>query len=313
MTKLERLIFLSAPLRFVYRTADKIFLPGFEGFSLFQIGKFFFSSLRDSHLNVRVAAVTYNFLMAIPPTMLFLFSLVPYLPLKDVQQTILQTIRTVAPNQNMYDNISGIVVDFMNTQHRDVLSFGILLTLFFSSNGMMGLMRNFDRSLSVYKKRTGLQRRWTAIKLTVLLICVALTSLAVLIVQSELLNAEVLKIFGNIIAVKLLSFFIFVLIIFSAISIIYTYGPSLSHRFKFFSAGSVFATILSVLTTTVFFFLVNNILNYNKVYGSIGSLIAFMVWLWLNTLVILLGYELNVSILLGKISRTENEVPRKVE
>lgn len=313
MTKLERLIFLSAPLRFIYRTADKIFLPGFEGFSLFQIGKFFFSSLRDSQLNVRVAAVTYNFLMAIPPTMLFLFSLVPYLPLKDVQQIILQTIRTVAPNQSMYDNISGVVIDFMNTQHRDVLSFGILLTLFFSSNGMMGLMRNFDRSLSVYKKRTGLQRRWTAIKLTVLLICVAITSLAVLIVQTELLNAEVLKIFGNIIAVKLLSFFIFVLIIFSAISIIYTYGPSLSHRFRFLSAGSVLATILSVLTTTVFFFLVNNILNYNKVYGSIGSLIAFMVWLWLNTLVILLGYELNVSILLGKISRTENEMPRKVE
>ncbi|PZF71159.1 YihY/virulence factor BrkB family protein [Taibaiella soli] len=313
MTKFERLIFLSAPLRFIYRTADKIFLPGFEGFSLFQIGKFFFNSLRDSHLNVRVAAVTYNFLMAIPPTTLFLFSLVPYLPLKDVQQTILQTIRTVAPNQSMYDNISGVVIDFMNTQHRDVLSFGILLTLFFSSNGMMGLMRNFDRSHSVYKKRTGLQRRWTAIKLTVLLICVAITSLAVLILQSELLNAEVLKIFGSIIAVKLLSFFIFVVIIFSAVSIIYTYGPSLSHRFKFFSAGSVFATVLSVLTTTVFFFLVNNILNYNKVYGSIGSLIAFMVWLWLNTLVILLGYELNVSILLGKISRTENEVPRKVE
>lgn len=313
MTKLERVIFLSAPLRFIYRTADKIFLPGFEGFSLFQIGKFFFNSLRDSNLNVRVAAVTYNFLMAIPPTMLFLFSLVPYLPLKDVQAIILQTIHTVAPNQRMYENISGVINDFMNKEHRDVLSFGILLTLFFSSNGMMGLMRNFDRSLSVYKKRTGLQRRWTAIKLTVLLICVAITALAVLIVQSEMLNAEVLKIFGSIIAVKLLSYFIFVLIIFSAVSIIYTYGPSLSHRFKFFSAGSVFATILSVLTTTVFFFLVNNILNYNKVYGSIGSLIAFMVWLWLNTLVILLGYELNVSILLGKISRTENEVPRKVE
>ena len=313
MTKLERVIFLSAPLRFIYRTADKLFLTGFEAFSLFQLGKFFFNSLRDSNLNVRVAAVTYNFLMAIPPTMLFLFSLVPYLPLKDVQAIILQTIHTVAPNQRMYENISGVINDFMNKEHRDVLSFGILLTLFFSSNGMMGLMRNFDRSLSVYKKRTGLQRRWTAIKLTVLLICVAITALAVLIVQSEMLNAEVLKIFGSIIAVKLLSYFIFVLIIFSAVSIIYTYGPSLSHRFKFFSAGSVFATILSVLTTTVFFFLVNNILNYNKVYGSIGSLIAFMVWLWLNTLVILLGYELNVSILLGKISRTENEVPRKVE
>lgn len=307
MTRFKRFIFNATPVLFIYRTADKIFLPGLEGFSLYQIGKFFFRELKDSNMNVRVAAVTYNFLMCIPPTMLFLFSLVPYLPLNDVQHTILQTLQTLTPNQRIYDSVSKVVVDFMNTEHRDVLSFGILLTLFFSSNGMMGLMRNFDRSLTVYKKRSGLSRRWTAIKLTVLLLCVVIVSLAILIIQSESLNAFVLRIFGNIIAVKLLSGLIFILIIFSAISIIYAYGPSLTHRFRFVSAGSVFATLLSAITTTVFFFLVNNILNYNKVYGSIGTLIAFMVWMWLNTFVILLGYELNVSILLGKISRTEHE------
>ncbi|XZF15334.1 YihY/virulence factor BrkB family protein [Chitinophagaceae bacterium MMS25-I14] len=311
MTKLERFIFLSAPMRFLYRIADKIFLPGFEGFSLYQVGKFFRKEMRDTNLNIRVAAVTYNFIMAIPPTMLFLFSLVPYLPLRDVQETILDTLHLVTPNQRIYDNISAVVVDFMNTQHRDFLSFGILLTVFFSSNGMMGLMRTFDRSLALYKKRSGLKRRWTAIKLTFMLICVAITTLAILIVQTETLNAYVLKIFGSIIAVKLLSLLIFILIIFLAVSIVYRYGPSLSHKVKFVSAGSVMATILSVLTTTVFFFLVNNIINYNKVYGSIGSLIAFMVWVWLNTLVIILGYELNVSILLGKISRTENEAKQK--
>ena len=89
------------------------------------------------------------------------------------------------------------------------------------------------------------------------------------------------------------------------ISLIYTYGPSLVHKFSFVSPGSVFATVLSVITTVVFFFLVNNFINYNKVYGSIGTLMAFMVWVWLNTMVILLGFELNVSILLGKFSNNE--------
>jgi membrane protein len=311
MTKLERLIFLSAPLRFIYRVADKICLPGFEGFSLYQIGRFFFKEIRNVKMNERVAAVTYNFLMAIAPTMLFLFSLVPYLPLKDVQVTILQTLKLVIPNEHVYQTISRGVVDFMTTKRRDILSFGILLTLFFSSNGMMGLMRSFDRSLSVYKKRTGLQRRWTAIKLTFLLICVAIVSLAVLILQTEKLNYFVLQIFGNVIAVKILSVVILALIIFLAVSIIYAYGPSLTHRFPFISPGSVFATFFSLITTTGFFFVANNFINYNKVYGPIGTLIAFMVWMWLNTLVILLGYELNVSILLGKISRTENEASQK--
>ena len=217
----------------------------------------------------------------------------------------------ITPNNHAYDVVSKVVVDFMNTQHKDVLSVGVLLALFFSSNGIMGLMRSFDRSLDVYKKRTGLSRRWTAIKLTFVLIFVAIASLRVLIVQSEVLNVWIIRIFNNIMAVKIVSFIILVLIVFCAISIVYAYGPSLTHRFRFVSAGSVFATTLSILATFVFFFLVNNILNYNKVYGSIGSIIAFMVWVWINTLIILIGYELNVSILLGKISRTKNVISRK--
>lgn len=299
----------SPPLRFIFRLARRIVLPGFEGLSLYEVGKFFFREIRNNKLNVRGAAVTYNFLMAIPPTLLFLFSLVPYLPLENVQQTIINAITLMIPNSNVSGTLSGIVVDFMNTERKDLLSFGILLTLFFSSNGMMGLMRSFDRSFSVYKKRSGLQRRWTAIKLTVLLIIVAILTIATLILQSSLLDPLIVRVFGSTGGVQTVSLLIIVLLIFVTISLVYTYGPSLTHKFKFVSPGSVFATLLILLTSTVFFFLVNNILNYNKVYGSIGTLIAFMVWMWLNTQVILVGYELNVSILLGKLERDRTEAP----
>ena len=104
-------------------------------------------------------------------------------------------------------------------------------------------------------------------------------------------------------AVKVLSFIILVLVIFITFCLIYRYGPSLTHKFRFVTAGSVFATIASLIATSVFYFLVNNFLNYNKVYGSIGTLIAFMVLVWLNTVIIILGYELNVSILLGKLAQ----------
>ncbi|HXS38505.1 MAG TPA: YihY/virulence factor BrkB family protein [Flavipsychrobacter sp.] len=302
MTKLELRIYKWPPVRSVIDATKKVVLPGKERVTLYEVSRFFIRELNNIKLIERAAAVTYNFLMAMPPTFLFLLSLVPYLPLNGVQKTILTTLRLVTPNNYIYQSVSKVVIDFMNTQRNDVLGFGVVLILFFSSNGMMGLMRSFDRSLALYKKRSSLSRRWTAIKLTFVLIGVMIVSLAILIIQTERLNFYVLKIFHNILAVKLLSLLIFVIIIFCAICIIYTYGPSLTHRFKFVSVGSIFATLLSVITSLVFFYLVNNFINYNKVYGSIGTLTAFMVWVWLNTLVILIGYELNVSILLGKLS-----------
>lgn len=312
MTRLALKIYKWGPIRYLIQSTKKVILPGVEGASLYLVGKFFFREMKNLKLTEKAAAVTYNFLMAMPPTFLILFSLVPYLPIKDFDQRILATIRLASPNDNTYNSIANIVIDFIHTQRNDVLSYGIVLVLYFSSNGIMGLMRSFDKSLSLYKKRTGLSRRWTAVKLTLLLILVFIISQAVLVIQSEVLNVWVIRIFKSLVAVKLVSMLILMMVIFCVISIIYTYGPSLTHRFKFVSAGSVVATLLSMITTYVFFFLVNNFLNYNKVYGSIGTLTAFMVWLWLNTLVILIGYELNVSILLGKLSLLEDEETKDI-
>lgn len=293
-------------IRSAITIAKNIVLPGFHKLSVYEVGKFFIREIKDTRLNESAAAVTYNFIMALPPTFLFLFSLVPYMPLKDTEHIILDSLRFITPNAVAYDNVSKIIIDFMHTRHKDVLSFGVLLTLYFSSNGILGLMRSFDNSLSVYKKRSSLSRRWTAIKLTFVLICVTLASLVVLIIQNKILDKWILKIFHQLILIKIFSFLILLLLVFLAISIIYKYGPSLHERFSFISTGSVFAAIVTMLVTAVFFFLVNNFINYNKVYGSIGSIIAFMVWVWLNTLVILIGYELNVSIMLGKIHRIKN-------
>ncbi len=313
MTKLQSVILNWAPVRLFRSWTRRTIIPGADGMSIHEVSKFFIMELKSNRLNVSCAAVTYNFLMAIPPTLLFLFSLVPYFPLTDVQTTILVTLRMVTPNERAYSSAARIITDFMNNERGDVLSFGILLTIFFSSNGMMGLIRNFERSLPIYIKRSGIKKRWTAIKLTLMLISVAIISLAVFIIQTQALNDLILSVFNNTIAIRLISLVLVVLIVFCTISVIYTYGPSLSHRSKFISPGSVFATILSVLVTTVFFFLVNHFIHYNKVYGSIGTIMAFMAWMWLNTMVILIGYELNVSILLARHSNNKIEIHEEKE
>lgn len=306
MTKFKELILEWAPIAFLISVSKKIKLPGPDKLSLYEIGWFFIRELKNTQIFEKCAAVTYNFVMAIPPTLLVLFSLIPYLPVDNVQDALLETLRLVAQNDKMYNSISLIITDFMDNQRGEVLSFGILLTLFFSSNGMMGLIRSFEkRHLSVYIPQSDLMKRWNAIKLTLVLMVVAIISIVVLILQSRVLDQFLLKAFDNVVAVKIVSVLVVVLIIYTTIGVIYRFGPSLSQRVRFFSPGAIVATVLSVVTSVVFFFLVDNFIQYNKVYGSIGTLMAFMVWIWLNTLVILIGYDLNISVLLVKQKREE--------
>lgn len=313
MTKIEKMILDSLPVRFVINVAKRIILPGKSKLSVYDIGSFFFKELNNNRLFESCAAVTYNFVMALPPTLLVLFSLVPYLPLDNVQVVILDTLKVVARNEGLYNSISVVIMDFMNNERGEVLSSGILLTLLFASNGMMGLIRSFERQhLAVYIPKSELVQRWRALRLTILLLLVAILSIIVLIIQSRALNELLLMVFENVMIIRLLSILIVTMILFTSISIIYKYGPSLSSRTRFFSPGAVAATFFCIVTSVVFFFLADNFIHYNKVYGSIGTLMAFMVWIWLNTLVILIGYDLNVSVLMAK-NLKETEVREGVE
>jgi membrane protein len=181
------------------------------------------------------------------------------------------------------------------------------MVLIFASNGMMGLMRSFDKGMHVQSPRTGFQRRWTAIKLTFMLVMVGVLAIATFIIQSQFVNRYILMVFDNVYLLKAISLIVLLLILFCAISIIYRYGPSLTNKFDFVSAGSIFATAGIGIATTVFFFMVDNFLNYNKVYGSIGTLIAFMIWLFIIVMILLIGYELNVSILIGTKEKEQRE------
>lgn len=307
MLRPAQMIVRSRPMRRVLRVLDGVAPRGFGGASMYEVGKVLLREIRANKLNIRGAAVTYNFFMAIPPSLLFFCSLVPYLPLRGVQESILTILRVVSPNEASYGSLRGIVVDFLNNERREVLSFGILSTFFFSSNGIMGLMRSFDRALPMYVKRSGVRRRWMAIKLTAMVLVVTICTIGALIAQTAYVNGLLERLVGDALLIRVLTLLIIVGMIFFVVCMVYTYGPSFSSRFPFFSPGAVLATCLCVVLSAVFFFLVKNVIHYNKVYGSIGTLMAFMVWLYLNTQVILLGYELNVSILLLRMEREERE------
>ena len=296
----ERIILNSPPVRFFIDKSKKIVLPGFDEVPLYDVMVFFKQQVQRVGLTERASAVSYNFIMAIPPTCLFLFTLIPQLPFVRTRALIRQIhgiIRDMIPADEYNRQIIDFIDSFLLGDPRiGLLSVGFILTTFFASNGMMGIMRSFNKNYIGFEKRTGLQTRWMAIKLTSLIMGLVIAFLAILITQGQMLtwlgvqNTDVRAF------IRAIRWIFIVALIFNAIAFMYKFAPAIPKRWKLVSPGAILATFLSILTTLGFSMFINNFGKYNALYGSIGTVIVLMTIIYINSLVLLIGYELNVSI-----------------
>lgn len=299
MTKIERIILGLPIIRFIIAKSKKIILPGFDGVPLYDVVVFFMDEVKKEGLNERGAAIAYNFIMAIPPTCLFLFTLIPHLPFipkKTIQLQIRTIITDIIPAKTHNENLLRFVNSFFESSKIGLLSFGFILLIFFASNGMMGLMRSFNKNYIGFSKRTGLHNRWVAIQLTFIIMALLLACILLLVMQGTVVTWLGLK---NNLLVQFFSTFrwLFILgLIFYTFAFIYKYGPAVTKRWRLLSPGSIVGSILSVAATLGFSLFVNNFGKYNALYGSIGTVIVLMVVIYINSLVLLIGYELNASI-----------------
>ena len=303
MLKLERKIYNSAPFRFLEARSKKIILPGFQGTPLFEVITFFNSQVKKVGLNDRARSIAFSFLTAIPAATIFICTLIPYLPVsKQIERQLLLLTRDITPNQNTYVLVSQFLEDFLDKPRAGLLSFGFVLALFYSSNAMMGIMRSFNKSLIYNTRRNALQTRWMALKLTALVLIMVIASMIMLMTQAQLLRSlfKWLHISrGDMTArflFRTLRWVIIIPLFYFAIACIYKYGPAVHKRWTLFSPGTLLATFLTILITAIFSFWVNRFGNYNKVYGSIGTIMILMLLIYFNSLILLIGYELNVSI-----------------
>lgn len=301
MLKLERKLYNSAPVQWVQEKSKKIILPGFEGIPLYEVGAFFNGQVKKVGLNDRARSIAFSFLTAIPAATIFICTLIPYMPIaQQIKRQLLYLAKDVTPNQNTYLLISQFLEDFLDKPRAGLLSVGFVLALFYSSNAMMGIMRSFNKSLIYNTKQNALETRWMAIKLTSLVLFMVIGSVTILVTQAELLrtllqylhirNRNARWLFKSVRWVVIIPLFYF------AIACIYKYGPAVHKRWKLFSPGTFLATALSIIITVAFSYWVNNFGTYNKVYGSIGTVMILMLIIYFNSLVLLIGYELNVSI-----------------
>ena len=291
--------------RYLIECTKYIVPPGFRPLSLYTVAKFFFHEIKDGSLSNKAASLAYNFMLAIFPATIFLFTLIPYIPIRHFQDQLLNVLAEVMPN-NAFAALQSTITDIIKNQNGKLFSFGFLSTLFFATNGVNKLMQAFNKSSLIQETRTYLRRRLIALALTVVISISLLVAIVIMIIGHKILSFIQFVFHSNahgwLLVTDLLRWIVVIVIFFVTVSLLYRYGPAHKQKWKFLSPGSILATFLAVLTSLGFTFYINNFSSYNKIYGSIGTLIVVMIWLYLNSLIILIGFELNASIELSKRS-----------
>lgn len=302
MIKIQRIIIETKPIRTIIGWSKKLVLPGFEGIPLYDVVIFFFKQTQKIGLNERAASVAFNFLMAVPPLFIFVFTLLSYIPDSKILYTeILVLLKTVIPDQHTYLMISGIMDDFFATG-TGTLSFGLVLAIYFSSNATLTIMRTFRKSMLhiEVEDRNFIEIRWSAIRLTAILVMLIMATIMIMLTQTIVLTWIVnqLNIKDRFVdgLFKIGQLLIIFSLVFFAIGLTYRHAPHVQKKWKIRSPGSILATFLIITFTYLFSYWVNNIATYNKVYGSLGSILILMFLVFVNSLVLLIGFELNVSI-----------------
>ena len=301
MTKIERIVRSSAPVVFLRNVSKRMLLPGFCGVPLYDVYQFFSAELKKSSINTRAKSIAYDFAMAIPAVLICLFTLIPYMPAsKKFTIELLKLTKNLTPNQNSYNFVQSFLRDFLETPRVGLMSFGFVLVIFYASNAMMSIIRTFDTSIYKHHRNKNIfRRRLKAMRLTVIILSLFVATVLLSIGQGIVFD-WVLKWFhlrkSEKATIATIRWIIIVILFFYSISFIYRYAPSVKKRWPLVSPGSVLATVLILLTTILFSYWVNHFNNYNKIYGSIGTIMILMLLIYLNSLILLIGFELNLSI-----------------
>jgi membrane protein len=295
--KIEKKILDSAPVHFIGEKSKHIFLPGFRGVPLYDVWMFFWKQVKTIGMTERASSIAFNFTMAIPPAIIFLFTLIPFIPIsKEFIDELYTLIRDIVPGQKNNSPLIKFLDDFINHPRNGLLSLGFILSLFFSSNAMMGIMRSFDKNYIGFNKRGDFHNRLIALRLTMIFYVLLLVAIFLIAMRSEVLIWFDIKNETLLLVIQNLRWLVIILLFFYIISFIYKFAPAVHKKWKLITPGSLLATFMMLLFTMFFSWWINNYANYNQLYGPISTVLVLMLLIYFNSLVLLIGFELNVSI-----------------
>ncbi|NDI99739.1 YihY/virulence factor BrkB family protein [Flavobacterium sp. LaA7.5] len=291
--KLERIPVVKHLVRF----GKKVKLPWSEGLTLYHMAELYVTGIVKGDISYRAGAIAFSFFMSLFPFALFLLNLIPYIPVKNFQQDFMRFVEENVP-PNTYDAIADILKDITNTSYNSLLSTGILLAILLMSNGMNAILSGFQSSLHITIKRSYFRQYAVAIGLSLLFtILLIITVTAIITLEVVIL---VLKSNGfltdDVYLLEIGRYVFLILMMLTATSLLFKFAAKETRKAAFFSYGSIFSTILFGITSFLFSIYVVRFAQYNELYGSIGTLLVLMLYIWINCFILLLGFELNALI-----------------
>lgn len=284
--------------RFVKRKTKQVPLPFMEGMSLYDVVSFFIRGIIDGKITTRASSLAFSFFLAIFPAILFLFTLIPYIAIDGFQMELFELMQDIMPPQT-YEEAKSTIDDILTHKQGGLLSIGFIATLLFATNGVYSIITNFSQSVHEIDFRSFWQQYIVAVGLTIILSILLIITIVVLIFTESVGNYFVkLDLLSNYVVDLIQGGRVITLIILvqTSISLLIYFGPTKKSDWHFFSPGSLLATTLIVIISFLFGYYIDNFSQYNKLYGSISTLIIIMLWIYVNSLVLIIGFELDASI-----------------
>ncbi len=292
--KLEKIPIVHILVKF----GKKIKIPGLEGMSLYDVLEMYIIGIAEGALTTRAGGIAFSFFMAVFPFMLFILTLIPYIPIDGFSEGLFSFIKDILPPQT-FEAVDLVLNDILNNQYGGLLSFGFLLSIFLMTNGVNAIFGGFEYSYHVKEIRNVFRAYFISLGVSLLIsLFLIVTIILVILYQVALTKIDEI---GWLHTDDLNLFYygrglLFLVMIFTIVSLLFRYGTKQGKETKFFSGGAILTTILSLCTFYLFGIYVVKFAQYNQLYGSIGTLLILMLFVWLNAIILLLGFELNASL-----------------
>ena len=289
-------------------TSKKLKLPGFEGLSVYQVLYFFIQGLQKGYVMARASAISYQIILALAPTLILLLTLIPYVPVDNFQENLLNGIEGMLPGST-FTFVEETLNDLIKAKHNTFLSISFLLGIYYASNSVNALLQGFRGSYNLINKTNYFKQRLFSVVLVIILplfigsgfLVQAFTSTLVdYLVEKKLLfdGIQTILIYG--------AKWITVLLLFLAgITTLYNLGNPDRDKWRFFSAGASFSALMIIVLSQLFSWYVNNFGQFNKFYGSLATVVILLLWIQFINVILLLGFELNTSISRAQIKHKE--------
>ncbi len=285
-------------LKYLVKIADNFVVPGLQGMSLYDLLEMYIVGIVNGAVTSRAGSIAFSFFMALFPFVLFVLNLIPYIPIENFQDDFMYLIEQALPPKTA-DSVDIVIRDIANNAHGGLLSSVFFLSIFLMANGVNALYSAFEYTYHKIKTRNVFQQYIVALFSSLILALLLLVTVAVIIYFE--IAVEKLKESGyvqdDIFWIQLGKYAILLFMLFVSVSILYYFGTKEGKKIKFFSPGAIMSTLLIIVNFKLFGIYVSKFAKYNELYGIIGTVLIIMLFIWLNSIILLLGYELNTSIL----------------